>query len=408
MNFSIAIDGPSGAGKSTVADALAGSLRVLHLDTGAMYRAFAWQALQEGLSPLDEPALEELATRAVIRVKFEDGGQRTLVNGKDVTELIRTPEISMAASDASKFGAVRRLMVRMQQELAKSCPMVLDGRDIGTKVLPDATLKIFLTATPEVRARRRYEELREKGAGASYEEVLEDVIRRDQQDSTREIDPLRPAKDAVVLDSSGMTREEVVQAIEKELKGRVAGDAGGGANAPASAPKEPFTFTYRLARGVSWLLFHTLFPVRYHAAERIQLDAPFILIANHQSMMDPLVAAWKCKRYQIRFMGKKELAASPFLKALFQSMRMIAVDRHNMDMAAVRACLKALKEGHPLGIFPEGTRHKEGVMRDLESGVAMIALRGGAPLLPAYITAPPRLFRRQGCRHPEQGRPQRP
>ncbi len=165
----------------------------------------------------------------------------------------------------------------------------------------------------------------------------------------------------------------------------------------ARPSKERFTLLYRLAQMVSFVLFHTLFPVRYHGVDKAQLDAPFMLIANHSCLLDPLVAGWQCKRYQIYFLGKKELNSHPLTKWLFEKLHMISVDRHNMDMAAVRACLKALKEGHPLGIFPEGTRHKEGVMQDLESGVAILALRANVPMLPAYISARPRLFRRVDC-----------
>lgn len=163
------------------------------------------------------------------------------------------------------------------------------------------------------------------------------------------------------------------------------------------ATRERRTATYRIAGWLSWLLFNTILPVRYHGVERAQLDAPYILISNHNSMIDPLIAGWNCRRYQIRFLGKKELIKNPILKALFGNMLMIAVDRHNMDMSAVRACLKTIKEGHPLGVFPEGTRHKQGVMQDLESGIAMIALRGNVPLLPVYITAKPRFLRPIDC-----------
>ncbi len=213
QHISIAIDGPSGAGKSTVAEALATELGILHLDTGAMYRAFAWQALQEGLSPREEQAMEALAARSRLDIQFLEGKQRTIINGVDVTDRIRTPEISMGASDCSKFAAVRKWMVSMQQALAKTCSMVLDGRDIGTKVLPQATLKVFLTASPQERAKRRWEELQAKGLPDSYEEVLQDVILRDEQDSTREVDPLRPAEDAVLVDSSNLTQAQVVEQV---------------------------------------------------------------------------------------------------------------------------------------------------------------------------------------------------
>ena len=256
-------------------------------------------------------------------------------------------------------------MVARQQELAKWQSMLLDGRDIGTRVLPNATLKIYLTASAEVRARRRFDELQAKGDPSTYEQVLAEVRSRDERDTTRETDPLRPAEDAQVLDSSDMMRAE-----------------------------EPLTPMYRAARVVAAFLLTCLTPATYHHLERAQLDAPYILIANHNSLLDPLVVAWKCYRYQIRFLGKKELIKYPILRWLFQKLLMIDVDRHNMDMAALRACLKTLREGHSLGVFPEGTRHKEGVMEHMESGIAMIALRSGARILPAYIAGKPGLFRR--------------
>lgn len=170
----------------------------------------------------------------------------------------------------------------------------------------------------------------------------------------------------------------------------------------ATVKREKFTFVYKLADALSQFLFYTFFPVKYHHAERVQqIDAPFILIGNHNSMLDPLLVGWKCRRYQIRYLGKKELTQNPILKWLFKQLLMIPVDRHNMDMTAVRACLKTLKEGHALGIFPEGTRHKEGVMQDLESGVAMIALRGNAPMLPVYVSGKPRFLRRVHCYYGE-------
>ena len=276
-------------------------------------------------------------------------------------------------------------MVARQQELAQRQSMLLDGRDIGTRVLPNATLKIYLTASAEVRARRRFEELKAKGDPSTYEQVLADVRSRDERDTTRETDPLRPAEDAQVLDSSDMTREQVVEDVLRRVAIR---------QGHALHAEEHLTPMYRAARGVAAFLLTCLSPVTYHHLERAQLDAPYILISNHNSLMDPLLVAWKCYRYQIRFLGKKELVKNPLLRWLFHKLLMIDVDRHNMDMAALRACLKTLREGHPLGVFPEGTRHKEGVMEHMESGIAMIALRSGARLLPAYIAGKPGLFRR--------------
>lgn len=213
MPLTIAIDGPVGAGKSTISDAVAKKLDILHLDTGAMYRAFGLYAIRKGVDTLDEGAVSRLIDEIAMTVTYEKGRQSVFVNGEDVTHLIRTQEVSMAASDVSKWQAVRSEMVRLQQEIAKGQSMLLDGRDIGTVVLKDATVKIFLTASPEVRAKRRFKELKKKGASDSYEKVLEDLIARDFQDTNRASSPLRAAEDALVLDTSGLTFDEVVSQI---------------------------------------------------------------------------------------------------------------------------------------------------------------------------------------------------
>ncbi|MBQ8537768.1 MAG: (d)CMP kinase [Clostridia bacterium] len=213
MPLTIAIDGPVGAGKSSIADAVAKRLELVHLDTGAMYRALGFQAMTRGVNMDDEEALVSLLNTTEITVTYEDGVQRTLVNGGDVSALIRTPEAGMAASKVSRFAKVRTHMVHLQQEWCRSHDVVMDGRDIGTRVLPDASLKIFLTASPEERARRRFEEFQAKGDPTPYEKVLSDLKKRDEQDTTRKVEPLRAAEDAIVLDSTHMTFDQVVDHI---------------------------------------------------------------------------------------------------------------------------------------------------------------------------------------------------
>ena len=211
--LNVAIDGPVGAGKSSVADAAARRLGILHLDTGAMYRALGYTALQENIDVQDEAAVVALCGRIRLDVSHQADGQHTFAEGEDVTGKIRTPEVSMAASTVSRYAEVRRAMVRQQQRLAAETDMLLDGRDICTTVLPNATAKIYLTASPEVRARRRWLEMQEKGMNESYEKVLEDVIRRDEQDMNRAVEPLRKAEDAELVDSSGLTFDETVDRI---------------------------------------------------------------------------------------------------------------------------------------------------------------------------------------------------
>ncbi len=213
MRLSIGIDGPVGAGKSSVADAVAARLGILHLDTGAMYRALGLMALRKGIDPKDEQAIIALCGEIRISVGHEKDGQHTFVNGMDVTNSIRTPEVSMAASTVSRYAPVRKAMVETQRKLATETDMLLDGRDICTTVLPNATAKIFLTAAPEERARRRWVELRDKGGKESYEEVLRAVKERDEQDMNREVEPLRQAEDAVLVDSTTLSFKQVVETI---------------------------------------------------------------------------------------------------------------------------------------------------------------------------------------------------
>ena len=210
MRLNVGIDGPVGAGKSTVADAVAAKLGILHLDTGAMYRALGLTALRRNMDVQDEQAIVALCNSLNFAVTHEADGQHTCVEGEDVTGLIRTQEVGMAASTVSRYADVRKAMVRLQQKLASETDMLLDGRDICTTVLPNATAKIYLTASAEERARRRFLELQKKGSQETFEQVLEEVIKRDEQDMNRPVEPLRQAEDAALVDSTNLSFDEVV------------------------------------------------------------------------------------------------------------------------------------------------------------------------------------------------------
>ncbi len=213
MTLSIAVDGPGGAGKSTIAKRLAAELGLEYIDTGAMYRAVAYKADRMGIGA-GTPGLEEML--ADTDIDFEEG--RVMLDGEDVSDRIRTPEISMKASAVSAVPAVRKKLVALQRAMGENKSVIMDGRDIGTNVLPGAGIKIFLTASPEVRARRRYDELIAGGAEADYDRVLSDIKKRDENDMTRETDPLRKAADAVEIDTSGMEIDEVVAAIKSIVR----------------------------------------------------------------------------------------------------------------------------------------------------------------------------------------------
>jgi len=218
--LSIAIDGPSGAGKSTLARMLAKNFGLIYVDTGALYRSIGLFVCRRGVASKDAEQVEKMLPEIKVELCYNDAGeQRMILNGEDVSEDIRLPEISIYASDVSAMPPVRKFLLDMQRDMARRYNVVMDGRDIGTVVLPEAGLKIFLTASAEERAKRRYEELQMKGVQTSFEDVLSDMIYRDKNDSSRAAAPLRPADDAVKVDTTGNTLErsfEVLSGIVKE------------------------------------------------------------------------------------------------------------------------------------------------------------------------------------------------
>lgn len=211
----IALDGPSGAGKSSLARAIAKKLHIVYVDTGALYRSIGLFVRRAGADPKDAAAVEALLPSITLEMKFENGEQHIYLCGEDVGDRIRTPEISMYASAVSAIPAVRTFLLDTQRSIAEKTDVIMDGRDIGTVILPDAEVKIFLTASPEARAKRRTLELEAKGIATTYEEVLADMKERDNNDSTRKTAPAIPAEDAVFLDNSDLTAEETVQAALK-------------------------------------------------------------------------------------------------------------------------------------------------------------------------------------------------
>ena len=220
--ISVAIDGPAGAGKSTIARRLAGELGFRYVDTGAIYRTVAYFMDLWGVSPKDVDGVNRYIDELTVGIEYDDEGvQHMLMNGMDVTGDIRTPEISQKASLISAHAVVRDMLLDMQRNMAEEYDVVMDGRDIGSVVLPKATVKIFLTASPEVRAKRRYQELLEKGQKASYEQVLKDVQQRDYQDTHRDIAPLKMCRDSVKVDTSEMDLKQSVAAIRKIVEEKI-------------------------------------------------------------------------------------------------------------------------------------------------------------------------------------------
>jgi len=218
----IAVDGPSGAGKSTLSKDIAKKLGIVYIDTGAMYRAAALACLRAGINIKENPLqATETVKQSTIDLSAEQDGQHIFLNGEDVTGLIRTPEISMGASAVSAIPEVRLILVDLQRNLGNTRDVIMDGRDIGTYVLPDAPIKIFLTASPETRAQRRFLELKERGTPCDYETVLAELKERDHNDSTRAFAPLKPAEDSILVDTSALTYEESLDRLLAIIKERM-------------------------------------------------------------------------------------------------------------------------------------------------------------------------------------------
>ena len=221
-HYAVAIDGPSGAGKSTLARALAKELGFVYVDTGAIYRSVGYYAYQRGIDPADGAAVEALLPEVQLEMVYrEDGLQHMILNGEDVTKEIRLPEVSMYASRVSAIPAVRAFLMDMQRDMARTHSVIMDGRDIGTVVLPQADVKLFLTASAEDRARRRCLELEERGTPEPYEKLLEEMQERDRNDASRSAAPLRPAEDAVILDTTGNTFQQSFDLLLQTIKERL-------------------------------------------------------------------------------------------------------------------------------------------------------------------------------------------
>lgn len=222
MSIKVALDGPAGAGKSTIAKRAAKALNFIYVDTGALYRAVGLAASRNGVEPKPSEEMENLLSKITVDLAFgENGEQLVLLDGEDVSQLIRTPEASMMASAVSAVNCVREYLLGLQRSIAENNNVIMDGRDIGTVILPDAQVKIFLTASPETRAKRRYEELVNKGLDVEYEDVLKDVIKRDYNDSHRDIAPLKPAEGCVIVDTTELNFEQSLEKIISVIKEKI-------------------------------------------------------------------------------------------------------------------------------------------------------------------------------------------
>ena len=403
MKINVALDGPSGAGKSTIAKAVAKKLEYVYVDTGALYRTIAYYVISCGIDVKDEAAVVSCLDKIKIELKYIGGAQHVMLGTEDVSDKIRTPEISMGASAVSAIPKVREFLFGLQQDIAKHNNIIMDGRDIGTVVLPNAQVKIFLTAAAEERANRRFKELQEKGDPSTYEQVLEDIKQRDYNDTHRDIAPLKKADDAIEVDSTNMTLDEVISTIAKIIEDKTAGEGGGDdgekkASVRASRelmPVRPISkkkkltfiklFFYNILRYITIFVYHCYYNIKWEGKENVPKDGGNIFASNHRSYQDPVFTALGA-RVPISYMAKEELFhKNVFFTGLIKLFGAFPVVRGKGDMQVIDTSIEKLEKGRNLEIFPEGTRSKDGKVGKGKTGVALIAAVAQTKVIPVGI-----------------------
>ena len=367
----IAIDGPGGAGKSSLAKAVAKELNIIYVDTGALYRTIGYYMLNHGIDPKDAENVAKALPDFTLEITFENGEQVILLDGENVKDTIRTPEVSMAASHVSAIKEVREYLLNTQRNIAKRNSVIMDGRDIGTVILPNAEVKIFLTASPEARAKRRYDELIERGKEVSYEQVYKEMVERDKNDSTREIAPCVPADDAILLDNSNMNADQTTDAVIAIIK---------------KAKKKQKRNFYMKAHFILAPLIRFFSGIKTYGKENIPAEGGFILSANHIAVRDVLLIGATCPR-QVKFIAKKELFSIPILRTVIKALGAVKLDRGGTDVAAIRKSIELVDNGDLISIFPQGHRYPkvDPATTPIKNGVGLVAYRAKCDVIPVFI-----------------------
>lgn len=415
--INIAIDGPAGAGKSTIAKAVAKDLGIIYLDTGAMYRATAYLAIQNGIDVKDEEKVGEMLKDLSMDIKYdESGAQRIIVNGIDATPFLREHYMSKAASDISALPCVRYKMVELQRDFASKNDVVLDGRDIGTFVLPNANCKFFLTASAEERAKRRFKDLQDKGENVDFDTLLQDIIQRDYNDSHREVAPLKQADDADFVDTTAMSVEDVVAHVKEVVHIKTKKADSPNQNTEKSStiipssemdkktlariktyykPEKKFAF-YRFLRTFLRPLQVLVWPTKVIGAENAKKVQGALFTCNHYSKMDSMIPYFVLFKKEAHALAKYELFTNPIAGWFLHKMGAIPVRRGEADIESVKQVLRVLKDGKQLLIFPEGTRNKEGTqqMAEFKTGTARFAIKAKVPIVPMIYYQSPKAFRK--------------
>lgn len=404
--FIVAIDGPAGTGKGTITKIVAEKLGLVTIDTGATYRSITLAMIKQNVKLEEEEKIKEILEKSKIEFKNINGEQHTFLNGVDVSKEIRSNEVNSMVSQVSALKFVRYKMVDLQRKLAEGKNVIMEGRDIGTYVFPNADVKIYLDAEPEERARRRQKQNEEAGIQSTYEEVLAGIIARDENDKNKEMGALKIAEDAVVVDGTYGTIEENVQKVidiinkKKQKNNKIKNVEIDASVDPKKTKqektieklkvtkKEPLSkiIQREIVRSILWVLYKIVFRVKVIGKENVPKDEPFILCGNHVEFIKvPIIELFTTGRKKVYFMAKIELLNNPFLRWFAYLFNVIPVKRGKQDMYAMKQSLQALSQGDALGIFPEGTTNGIAKKVKVKTGTAYMALRTGTKVLPVGI-----------------------
>ena len=382
MSFIVAIDGPAGTGKGTVTEKLSKKLNLVNIDTGATYRCVTLAMLKQNVKLEEIEKIREILDKIQIELENDKGKQTVLLNGEDVTKEIRSKEVTILLSQVSSIKEVRLAMAGLQRKMAEGKAVIMEGRDIGTYVFPSADVKIYLDADVEERAKRRYKQNQEKGIDMSYEEILENIKKRDENDKHKEIGALKIADDAIVIDTTKMSISEVVKEIEKIIKKK-------------QKEQELLKKIYSVRPETKWKKFvrkviKGFLSGLYHIVYRVKItgnvpeNGSYILCANHINYLDAAAVVLFNKR-KVYFVAKEDLFRFKILNWLAHVFDVIPIKRNMQDMEAMKRCLKILKSGELLGIFPEGTRKGLAKNGKAKNGAAYMAIKTGTPVIPVGI-----------------------
>lgn len=384
MSFIVAIDGPAGTGKGTMAEILSKKYNLVNIDTGATYRCVTLEMLNKNIGLDEEEKISEMLKNIKIEMENKDGKQKVLLNGEDVTEKIRSKEVTKMVSQVSSIIQIRTAMAGLQRKMAHGKDVIMEGRDIATVVFPTADVKIYLDATTEVRAKRRFKQNQEKGIEMSYEEVLENIKKRDKNDMEKEVGALKVAPGAKVIDGSDMSIKEEAKAISKIIDKKLKQKK----NEERIYKIRPETKWKKIERaiikGLIYSFYKIVFRIEKIGEENIPENEPVIICANHLNMWDAVGLVVSTKR-KVNFVAKENLFDNRFLNWIAHVFDVIPIKRGMRDIEAMKRCLKTLKDGQILGIFPEGTRRGLEKGAKVQNGAAYMALKSKVKVVPVGI-----------------------